>query len=136
AASDGTLFYSDFARGMLGHFFPSDGRVEEWASPGGSNSRPYGIAITGDGAVWYSESGVDPNTLVRFDPPTRRFPKAPIPPARGVAWCGTWFRRRKGEFTLPAAASIASPSPFRGSSALKNSLGGNQGFCFTGRQMS
>ena len=83
-ASDGTLFYSDFARGMLGHFFPQDGRVEEWASPGGSGSQPYGIAITGDGGVWYSESGVSPNTLVRFDAQTRRFAKVAIPSGGGV----------------------------------------------------
>ena len=83
-APDGTLFYSDFARGMLGHFFPQDGRVEEWASPGGSGSQPYGIAITGDGGVWYSESGVSPNTLVRFDAQTRRFAKAAIPSGGGV----------------------------------------------------
>ncbi len=83
-ASDGTLFYTDFARGMLGHFFPKDGRVEEWASPGGPSSQPYGIAITQDGGVWYSESGVSPNTLVRFNPRTRRFAAAAIPSGGGV----------------------------------------------------
>src|SRR5215468_5302714 len=51
----------------------------EWASPGGSGSQPYGIAVTGDGGVWYSESGVRPNTLVRFDAQTRRFAKTAIP---------------------------------------------------------
>ena len=83
-ASDGTLFYSDYARGMLGHFYPKDGRVEEWPSPGGSNSRPYGIAISPAGSVWYSESGVSPNTLVRFDPSARRFAEARIPSGGGV----------------------------------------------------
>jgi len=83
-ASDGTLFYSDYARGMLGHFFPQDGRVEELASPGGPTSRPYGITITSDGNVWYSESGVSPNTLIRFEPSTRRFAQAPIPSGGGV----------------------------------------------------
>jgi len=41
--------------------------VQEWPSPGGRQSEPYGIAY-GDGALWYSESAVRPNTLVRFDP--------------------------------------------------------------------
>ena len=83
-ASDGTLFYSDYARGMLGHFFPQDGRVEEWTSPGGPTSKPYGIAIAPDGQVWYSESGVSPNTLVRFNPLTQRFAEATIPSGGGV----------------------------------------------------
>ena len=35
---------------------------KKWMSPGGAQSNPYGIAITSDGVVWYSESGVKPNT--------------------------------------------------------------------------
>jgi virginiamycin B lyase len=83
-ARDGTLYYSDYARGMLGHLDPASGKVEEWRSPGGPGSRPYGIASTSDGVVWYSESGVQPNTLVRFDPATRRFEVMPIPSGGGV----------------------------------------------------
>ncbi len=83
-ASDGSLYYSDFARGMLGRLDPRSGKVEEWPSPGGPHSRPYGIAGTADGLVWYSESGVNPNTLVRFDPATKRFTSTPIPSGGGV----------------------------------------------------
>ena len=83
-ASDGTLYYSDYARGKLGRLDPRLGKVEEWASPGGPGSRPYGIATTGDGLVWYSESGVQPNTLVRFEPSTKQFSSAPIPSGGGV----------------------------------------------------
>ena len=43
-------------------------------------SQPYGIATVGD-IVWYSESGVKPNTLVRFDPKTEKFQTWAIPPA-------------------------------------------------------
>jgi virginiamycin B lyase len=78
-APDGTLYYSDYARGKLGHFLPGTARSEEWQSPGGPNAKPYGIAVTPDGRVWYSESGVQPNTLVRFDPESRQFAQAPIP---------------------------------------------------------
>src|SRR5439155_1766769 len=53
-ASDGTLYYSDYERGFLGHLDPATGKVEEWRSPGGADSKPYGIAIAGDGAVWFS----------------------------------------------------------------------------------
>jgi len=77
------MWYSDYARGYLGRFDPKTGAVTEFASPGGPNSRPYAIAYL-NGAVWYSESGVAPNTLVRFDPSTQRFQTWPIPSGGGV----------------------------------------------------
>ena len=84
-APDGTIYYTDFARGYLGHFDPVGGKLmKEWASPGGTGSEPYGIAITNDGEVWYSESGVNPNTLVRFDPKSETFSMKPIPSGGGV----------------------------------------------------
>jgi virginiamycin B lyase len=84
-APDGTIYYTDYARGFLGHFDPVHGKLlNEWPSPGGSQSRPYGIAITSSGEVWYSESGVHPNTLVKFDPKTASFSKEAIPSGGGV----------------------------------------------------
>ncbi len=84
-APDGTIYYTDYARGYLGHFDPSAGKlVKEWRSPGGSESRPYGIAITDDGKIWYSESGVTPNTLVQFDPKSEAFGMKAIPSGGGV----------------------------------------------------
>jgi virginiamycin B lyase len=84
-APDGSVFYTDFARGYLGHFDPAAGKLlKEWASPGGPESEPYGIAITSDGEVWYSESGVKPNTLVRFDPKSESFSREEIPSGGGV----------------------------------------------------
>lgn len=84
-APDGTIYYTDFARGYLGHFDPSGRKLlKEWLSPGGSESEPYGIAITNDGEVWYSESGVKPNTLVRSDPKLESFSTKPIPSGGGV----------------------------------------------------
>ncbi len=83
-APDGTIYYSDYARGRLGHFDPATKHVEEWPSPDGSASHPYGIAVTSDGIVWYSESGVQPNTLVRFDPRTKQFGTTPVPSGGGV----------------------------------------------------
>jgi len=41
-------------------------------SPSGAKSEPYGVVFT-KGAVWYSESGAKPNTIVRFDPLTEKF---------------------------------------------------------------
>jgi virginiamycin B lyase len=84
-APDGTIFYTDYARGYLGHFDPRTGKLlKEWPSPNGAGSEPYGIAVTKDGDVWYSETGVKPNTLVRFDPKSETFGAAPIPSGGGV----------------------------------------------------
>ena len=83
-APDGTIYYSDFGRGYLGHFDPTIGRAEEWASPGGANSEPYGIAVTADGLVWYVETGLKPNALVRFNPKTKTFASRTIPSGGGV----------------------------------------------------
>ncbi len=83
-ASDGTIYYSDYERGYLGHFDPKSGKQEEWPSPGGSGSEPYGITAARDGMIWYSESGVNPNTLVRFDPKTKSFAETTIPSGGGV----------------------------------------------------
>ncbi|MBI3112674.1 MAG: lyase [Ignavibacteriales bacterium] len=81
---DDMIYYSDYARGYLGKLDPETGKVTEWPSPGGTRSRPYGIAATADGRIWYSESGVDPNTLVVFDPKTEKFKTWPIPSGGGV----------------------------------------------------
>jgi virginiamycin B lyase len=84
-APDGTVYYTDYARGYLGHFDPAAEKLlKEWPSPGGSGSEPYGIAITSNGEVWYSESGMKPNTLVRFDPKSETFSSEPIPSGGGV----------------------------------------------------
>jgi virginiamycin B lyase len=80
---DDVVWYTDFARGYLGRLDPATGAVREWPSPGGRQSEPYGIAATG-GAIWYSESAVRPNTLVRFDPGTEKFQTWIIPAGGGV----------------------------------------------------
>ena len=78
------VYFTDYSGGMLGRFDPASGVVKMWPSPGGSSSAPYGIAITGDGMVWYSESGVKPNTIIQFDPKTERFARATIPSGGGT----------------------------------------------------
>ena len=80
---DDVIWYSDYARGYLGRFDTKTGEVKEFASPGGPNSQPYGIVWL-KRAVWYSESGVRPNTLVRFDPETEKFQTWAIPSGGGV----------------------------------------------------
>jgi virginiamycin B lyase len=80
---DDVIWYSDYARGYLGRFDIKSGEAKEYASPGGPNSQPYGIVYL-KRAVWYSESGVRPNTLVRFDPATETFQTWAIPSGGGV----------------------------------------------------
>jgi virginiamycin B lyase len=100
------IYYTDYARGMLGRFDPHSGVSSEWPSPGGPHSYPYAIAWL-KGAAWYSESGVQPNTLVRFDPGTGRFQTWAIPGGggrrsqhdadtrwRGRGTCREWCRSR------------------------------------------
>jgi streptogramin lyase len=77
------IWYTDYAQGHLGRFDPNTGNASEWPSPGGVNSGPYGIAVVKD-VLWYSESGVSPNTLVRFDPKTEKFQTWEIPSGGGV----------------------------------------------------
>lgn len=80
---DDVLWYSDYARGYLGRFDPKTGKHTEWPSPGGPKSQPYGITAIGN-IIWYSESGVAPNTMVRFDPATEKFQTWTIPSGGGV----------------------------------------------------
>ena len=80
---DDVVWYSDFARGYLGRFDPVTKTTKEFPSPGGRESQPYGIAYS-RGAIWYSESSVRPNTLVRFDPKTEKFQTWIIPAGGGV----------------------------------------------------
>jgi virginiamycin B lyase len=77
------IWYSDYSRGYLGRLNPATSEVKEWLSPAGPKSQPYGIAVI-DGKVWYSESGVQPNTVVMFDPATEKFQTWPIPSGGGV----------------------------------------------------
>jgi len=75
---DDQVWYTDFARGYLGHLDPASGKVEEFASPSGPRSLPYGI-VSAKGALWYDESGAKPNAIVRFDLQTKKFQSWAIP---------------------------------------------------------
>ncbi len=77
------IWYTDYARGFLGRFDPATDEVSEFASPSGRNSQPYAVAVL-KGAVWYVETGVAPNALVRFDLKTQTFQTWKIPSGGGV----------------------------------------------------
>ena len=75
---DGTIWWVNSGLGRLGSYDPRTGEIREWPSPSGPQSHPYAIAFF-DGAVWYNESGVRPDMLVRFEPATETFQSWPIP---------------------------------------------------------
>ena len=83
-AADDTVYFTDFKGGHLGWLITTTRAVKMLPSPGGADSNPYGIAITPNGHVWYSESGVHPNTIIEFDPSTGNFARANIPSGGGV----------------------------------------------------
>jgi len=67
----------------LGRLDPNTGKVSEWPSPSGPRSQPYGITYL-DGAIWYAESAIKPNVLVRFDIKAEKFQSWIIPGGGGV----------------------------------------------------
>jgi len=83
-AADDKVYFTDYEGGNLGRLDPQTRAVKMWPSPAGAGSNPYGIVIAPDGMVWFSESGVKPNTLIRFDPKTEQFARAAIPSGGGT----------------------------------------------------
>ena len=77
-AADGLIWYVNSGSGRLGSYNPATAEIREWPSPSGPNSHPYAILIV-DGKIWYNESGMRPDALVRFDPQDESFQSWPIP---------------------------------------------------------
>ena len=82
AVSDDAIWYGDNARGFLSRLDSQTGQVKEFASPGGARSGPYSVAAL-DGAIWFTESEVQPNVLVRFDLKSETMQTWPVP-SRGA----------------------------------------------------
>jgi virginiamycin B lyase len=75
---DGALWFVNYSQGRIGRYNLKTGEIKEWPSPSGPQSQPYALTVV-DGAVWYNESGVRPDALVRFDPKTETFQSWAIP---------------------------------------------------------
>jgi virginiamycin B lyase len=90
---DGRIWYVNSGKGRLGVHDPRTGSIREWESPSGPTSHPYGINVL-EGIIWYNESGVRPDTLVRFDPETETFQSFPL--ASGGVYAGI---HRNGHLT-------------------------------------
>lgn len=80
---DDIIWYADYSRGYLGRLDTATGAVREWPSPSGPRSQPYGITYL-NGAIWYVESAIKPNVLVRFDMKSEKFQSWIIPGGGGV----------------------------------------------------
>jgi virginiamycin B lyase len=76
--SDGLLWYGNEGLGTVGRLDTKTGTTKEWPSPSGKMAVPYGFEVVND-IIWYNESGVRPDMLVRFDPKTEKFQSWPIP---------------------------------------------------------
>ncbi|MGD2218028.1 MAG: hypothetical protein PVJ64_14825 [Gemmatimonadales bacterium] len=70
---DGAIWYVDYAGGRLGRLDRETRQVYEWATPGGSESRPYAMAVDDRDRLWFVETGPNPNRMVSFDPATLEF---------------------------------------------------------------
>jgi len=84
APDENTLYFTDSLGGNLGKLDISIGALVLFPTPGGSDSFPYGLTITPDGTVWYCETGVQPENIIRFSPGSFTFSRAPIPFATGA----------------------------------------------------
>lgn len=82
-SSDGMVWYVNSTQGKVGRLNPVSGEVKEWDSPSGPQSSPYAMAVIDD-KIWYNESGMRPDTLVRFDPATETFQSWAIPSGVGI----------------------------------------------------
>jgi len=82
------VYFTDFGEGHLERLELTSGVVKMWPSPGGAQSAPYGIAITPEGMAWYCESGMKPNTIIRFAPgrKTLRVPSSPPVAGQYAIW--------------------------------------------------
>jgi virginiamycin B lyase len=81
--SDDMIWYGDWSNGKLSRFDPKTGEVKSWQGPGGPASQPYGMTVIDD-VIYYVESNLRPNTLVRFDPKTETFESVLIPGGGGI----------------------------------------------------
>ncbi|MDT8428077.1 MAG: hypothetical protein RQ757_04845 [Pseudomonadales bacterium] len=81
--SQGQVWFVNSTLGKIGRLDPASGEIRQWDSPSGADSHPYAIAVIDD-VVWYNESAMRPDALVRFDPRSERFQSWAIPSGVGI----------------------------------------------------
>lgn len=70
--SRGMVWFVNSTQGKIGRLDPASGAIKQWDSPSGPTSHPYALAVIDD-KIWYNESGMRPDALVRFDPDSETF---------------------------------------------------------------
>ena len=81
--STGNVWFVNSTMGKIGRLDPATGDITQWDSPSGPDSHPYSMAVIDD-VIWYNESGMRPDALVRFDPASERFQSWAIPSGVGI----------------------------------------------------
>ena len=81
--SQGHVWFVNSTMGKIGRLNPETGDIVQWDSPSGPDSHPYALAVIDD-VIWYNESGMRPDALVRFDPEAERFQSWAIPSGVGI----------------------------------------------------
>ena len=81
--SKGVIWFVNSSKGRIGRLDPATGEIKEWESPSGPHSHPYSLAVIND-KIWYNESAMRPDALVRFDPETESFQSWAIPSGVGI----------------------------------------------------
>jgi virginiamycin B lyase len=81
--SDGAIWYVDYLGGYLGRYDPATEAIQEWPMPGGSDARPYAMAVDEFDRVWFVETGMQPNRFIGFDPATEEFTQPAAVPSGG-----------------------------------------------------
>ncbi len=81
--SNGSVWFVNSTMGKIGRLDPRTGAIRQWDSPSGADSHPYSMAVIDD-VIWYNESGMRPDALVRFDPEDESFQSWAIPSGVGI----------------------------------------------------
>ena len=100
--SDGMVWYGNSTQGRIGRLNPETGEIREWPSPSGPAAHPYAFAVIND-VIWYNESGMRPDALVRFDPKTEKFQSWTIP--SGVGIIRNFWVTREGNLLIHQTSS-------------------------------
>ncbi len=81
--SNGMVWFVNSTMGKIGRLNPATGEITQWDSPSGPSSHPYALEVIDD-KIWYNESGMRPDALVRFDPVEETFQSWAIPSGVGI----------------------------------------------------
>jgi virginiamycin B lyase len=112
---DDVIWYTDAARGYLGRFDPHSSDRKEWPSPSDAHSHPAQITHAGN-AIFYVETGTEPNMLVRFDPQTEKSQSWALPgtdigyiyaEANGTVWFSRPEANRIGRMQVKSGRANA-----------------------------